>query len=169
MHKLAIKICLILAILSQAVYGTTYLEEIPASDVLTKIYKSEPIVYDHVIIKGDLDVNNLTTLGEDGVRIIRSPIIIRNSMIDGNVSAQQFTFDNYVNFRGSQIKGTSDFSDSQFNKITDFTETQFNRKAGFNIVLNITYLTYHVRIWESTILQRKDSPLGQESYLSQFQ
>ena len=36
------------------------------------------------------------------------------------------------------------------------------------IVLNITYLTYHVRIWESMILQRKDSSSGQESYPSRF-
>ena len=36
------------------------------------------------------------------------------------------------------------------------------------IVPNITDLTYHVRIWESTFLQRKDSSSGQESYLSQF-
>jgi putative DNA primase/helicase len=40
-------------------------------------------------------------------------------------------------------------------------------QQGF-IVFNITYLTYHVRIWESTILQRKGSSSGQESYLSQF-
>ena len=37
-----------------------------------------------------------------------------------------------------------------------------------NIVLNITYLAYHVRIWESMILQRKDSSSGKESYLSRF-
>jgi len=36
------------------------------------------------------------------------------------------------------------------------------------IVLNITYLTYHVRIWESMISQRKDSSPGQESYPSRF-
>jgi len=36
------------------------------------------------------------------------------------------------------------------------------RGALLFIVLNITYLTYHVRIWESMILQRKDSSSGQE-------
>ena len=38
----------------------------------------------------------------------------------------------------------------------------------WTIVFNITYLTYHVRIWESMISQRKDSSSGQESYPSRF-
>ena len=46
----------------------------------------------------------------------------------------------------------------------DFVESQYSSI----IVPNITDLTYHVRIWESTFLQRKDSSSGQESYLSQF-
>ena len=33
------------------------LREIPASEILDKILKGEPVEYDHVIIKGDLDIN----------------------------------------------------------------------------------------------------------------
>jgi len=132
MHKLATKICLILAILSQAVYGTTYLKEIPASDVLAKIDKNELIMYDHVIIKGDLDVNNLTLLGKNDNNHIRSSIIIRNSRIDGNVSVRLFTFEGYVNFRGSQFNGTSDYLGSQFSNVADFTNTKFNGNARFS-------------------------------------
>ena len=52
---------------------------------------------------------------------------------------------------------------------TTLPDDFYKRVVNEIIVLNITYPTYHVRIWESTTLQRKDSPLGQESYLSQFQ
>ena len=53
-------------------------------------------------------------------------------------------------------------------KLSDLARRNVMLQIIAIIVLNITDLTYHVRIWESTFLQRKDSPSGQESYLSQF-
>ena len=35
------------------------LREIPASDILDKIQKGEPVEYDHVRIKGELDLSKL--------------------------------------------------------------------------------------------------------------
>jgi hypothetical protein len=35
------------------------LKEIPASEILDKIEKGEPIDYDHVIVRGYLDVSKL--------------------------------------------------------------------------------------------------------------
>jgi len=59
--------------------------------------------------------------------------------------------------------------DTYFEALSNLQKLQ---KVSFDtrtfIVLNITYLTYHVRIWESMILQRKDSSSGQESYPSRF-
>ena len=68
--------------------------------------------------------------------------------------------------RKRQIKETS--IEVIFVKLSAFYTFLIEEGFTENIVLNITCLTYHVRIWESMILQRKDSSSGQESYPSRF-
>jgi hypothetical protein len=49
------------------------LKEILASEILDKIQKGEPVEYDHVIVKGDLDLGKLDNLPTQ--RINRRPYL----------------------------------------------------------------------------------------------
>ena len=57
------------------------LREVPASEILAKIEKGEPVEYDNVIIKGDLDIRKLDLPKSDNKPIITSQIKITNSWI----------------------------------------------------------------------------------------
>jgi hypothetical protein len=59
------------------------LTEIPASEILDKIQKGENIEYDHVIIKGDIDISKLNLPKDEENFIISSEIKIKNSQNDG--------------------------------------------------------------------------------------
>ena len=73
---------------------------VPAQEILDKIEKGLPVEYDHVIIKGDLDLSKLDLpkrqvertsfeiewLGlSENVTIVSSSIRLNDSTIDGNV------------------------------------------------------------------------------------
>jgi Pentapeptide repeats (9 copies) len=135
------------------------LRVINATDILAEIQGGYPVKYDHVIIKGDLDINtlNLSTipiirrkeveeLGEmdvlDNVKLVISPITIYNSKIEGIVNLDNAFFDkpirfiktnfnNSANFKGSYFNETADFEDSQFDEDLYFVYSQFAKDASF--------------------------------------
>ena len=85
------------------------LNEIPASEILAKIEKGEPVEYDHAIIKSDLDIDMLDQQEGNINFIIESPIKIANSQING-----------FVNFLGAIFKGPVDFTGTNFNAGASF-------------------------------------------------
>ena len=62
------------------------LPEIPASEVLDKIQRGEPVEYAFVIIKGDLDFNKITMPKEEDKFLVYSSLRIINSKIKGAVN-----------------------------------------------------------------------------------
>ena len=136
-----------------------YLQIVNSTKIMAEIEAGHPVKYDHVLIRGNLNLSdlNLTTthitrrnevekLGElgltDEVKLITSPILIYDSKIDGNVNfnnalfekpihLMKINFSNCVNFKGSHFNETADFSDSQFDEDLYFSYSQFARDVNF--------------------------------------
>jgi uncharacterized protein YjbI with pentapeptide repeats len=108
------------------------LNEIHASEILAKIGKGKPITYDHVIIKGNLDISRLNLPKEGEKYIISSPIKIIDSKIEGNLIFSETIFKETVYFRGAQFIKNANFGGSRFIKDADFGNSQFRREASFS-------------------------------------
>jgi hypothetical protein len=130
---------------------------VPAQEILDKIEKGLPVEYDHVIIKGDLDLSKLDlpkrrvertffeieTLGLlENATIVSSFIGLNDFIIDGNMYFNNTIFNNSANFwnpkfngdayfGGSKFNGTAGFWGSEFNGYTYFGYSKFNGDAGF--------------------------------------
>jgi hypothetical protein len=86
------------------------LKEVPASEILDKVKNGLPVEYDHVIVRGNLDLSSLKGLPirhvdrteikenyngvSDDVKIVVSPIRIYNSIIDGTAYFDNIIFEN---------------------------------------------------------------------------
>jgi len=114
---------------------------VPAQEILDKIESGLPVEYDHVIIKGDLDLSKLDLprrqvnrtsyeirwLGlSENMTLVSYPIRINDSTIEGKVYFNNTIFDNSVNFMSSDFNGTAYFMASAFNG-SDFSEAKFNK------------------------------------------
>ena len=131
------------------------LREVPASEILDKIQTGEPVEYDHVIIKGNLDVSKLDLpikhvarteyqikilgIPEDS-KVISSSIKITDSKFDAEVTFKTIlfesevtfmtTFNGDVQFDGATFKGYADFRFSTFNKDAWFREATFSEEGA---------------------------------------
>jgi len=95
------------------------LREVPASEILAKIEKGEPVEYDGVNVKGDLDLAQINLPkraieeaywlieylghGSDEYNVIKSPIKIINSQIDGTVEFGNAIFEEDITFYGTEF------------------------------------------------------------------
>lgn len=122
------------------------LREVPVSEILAKIEKGEPVEYDCIMVKGDLDLTKLNlpkrhidrtelemdSFGlEEEIAIIASTIRITNSKIQGISDIAEASFDEIVDFSGSEFDGHASFQGSKF-KDGYFSESQFNEEALFD-------------------------------------
>ena len=137
-----------------------YLKEVLASEVLERIESGKPVVYDNVIIKGDLSLNrtgmpkryinwytasfyeyktiNGTTSGVNETNIsgnftvIDSLIKINNSLIEGKIDFSNLIFQApNIGFNNTKFIGNSSFANSSFNGSAYFVNTIFNGSASF--------------------------------------
>jgi len=154
---------LILFIIAAAKGASIPLKEVSAEEVIGKINRSEPVEYDHVIIKGDLSIEKanlqkkkveLISLGPyPGVIPLYAPVVnssirINDSYIDGptdfessifkgEVNFEKTEFNNYSRFQASQFNGTANFAGSKFNGNAQFGYSQFNSPLYFyNTIFN---------------------------------
>jgi hypothetical protein len=117
--------------------GAELSRAVPASEILAKIEKGQPVEYDHVIITGDLNLSKLGLQSKyidrsgiekpsgllKGIKIVRSLIRINDSVIDGIVDFSSTILENSTNFRGTVFNSTVDFSSAKSlteNKIHKF-------------------------------------------------
>jgi hypothetical protein len=121
--------------------------EIPSSEILDKIENGDKIDYDDVTINGDLDLSRISLplthitkssfeLGfpdlSENARIIESPIIIRNSKINGDINFNDTIFKKSTNFLNTRIRGKSYFIDTQFDEYTTFAFIKFENDTYFD-------------------------------------
>lgn len=102
---------------------------VPASEIMAKIERGEPVKYDGVIVEGDLDISGLDLptkhverseseikyvgLAEE-VNLVTSSVSISDSEIQGDVNFSNAIFQEAVNFRGTNFTELSSFLGSSF-------------------------------------------------------
>lgn len=110
-----------------------------ARDILANITNGTPVEYDHILIKGDLDLGGLPTKPIDrnsdeinllrlseNVKSVSSPIRITHSTIEGTVDFNNTIFQESLDFNNSSIRSV-DFRGSIFKRSLDFSNTNFNK------------------------------------------
>ncbi|OPY52075.1 MAG: hypothetical protein A4E49_02024 [Methanosaeta sp. PtaU1.Bin112] len=108
------------------------LREIPASEILNKIQKGEIIEYDHVIVRGDLDIKKLNLTFENGKYLVNSKIKINNSQITGVFLFEHTIFDRTISFDSTQFNGDVYFRGAQFNEEAHFNDANFSKNVYFS-------------------------------------
>ncbi|HWQ18942.1 MAG TPA: pentapeptide repeat-containing protein [Methanotrichaceae archaeon] len=130
---------------------------IPSQDILEKIANGEPVDYDSVLIRGDLDLGNLSWMLEQSsdqepengellppnhFLVIISAIRITNSRIEGPLEFERAIFAEdlefngtefmqHVSFAGSHLEGYASFNEAKFDEYADFSESRFGEYADF--------------------------------------
>ena len=118
---------------------------IPASEILEKIERGEPVEYDGVIVEGDLDISGLNLPTEhvditdfektlwlsDELKLVSSQITITNSEIQGEVNFRNARFKEPINFIGAKFGGDTAFGKAKFTGDTAFGEAKFTGDAYF--------------------------------------
>jgi len=122
---------LALVILPLAVHGDSgssknSLQEVLASKILAKILNGEPVEYDHVIVRGDLDLSQWRLQAN-----VTSLIRINDSIFDSFVNFSHTIFDNPIDMSGSNFNKDVNFSRATFIKDAKFNNATFSGTAGF--------------------------------------
>lgn len=129
-------------------------EEIQASEILYKIKSGQPVEYQDVIIKGDLDLNS---------RVVLPPISITYSEIDGKFYAQGTLFKNLINFENTTFKGDTNFEFSIFNGTAIFLRSRFAREVWFGNSKFTKGATFNDSIF-STNVEFGSVEFGEDAY-----
>ena len=129
------------------------LKEVPASEILAKIEKGEPVEYDRIRIRGKLDLSKLDLPREqvartefqikrlglpDEYKVVSSSIMIKNSKFDAKVNFSNCFFRSRVSFNNSTFSGNADFKGAIFNEgatfgdDSNFGEATFSGNADFS-------------------------------------
>jgi len=119
--KIAAVLFLLLAIVALEAAGAegssgVPMREIDAGEILEKVQRGEAVEYDHIIIRGDLDLSR-----ERLQKKITSPIRISDSILKGLIS-----------FNGSTLEMPVDLSGSNFSKNAFFRKATFGNYVGFS-------------------------------------
>jgi uncharacterized protein YjbI with pentapeptide repeats len=107
---------------------------VPASEILAKIQKGEPVEYDHVLVDGSLDLRNLDLPeNENGLYIVTSPIIrINDSAINEGIYFCKTKFYGPLDFHNTNFKGLVDFTNTFFSTNASFSLATFDKDAYFS-------------------------------------
>jgi hypothetical protein len=100
---------------------------VQASEILIKIQNGEPVEYDHVIVKGDLNLSQLRLQTN-----ITSPIRINDSAFDGFVSFNYTNLDESIDLSGSNFTKNAYFREATFSSYADFSGATFSGYAYFS-------------------------------------
>jgi len=121
---------------------------VPASEILEKIHRGDPVEYDNIIVEGDLDLTKLdlpeqqverTQIEVDDLNLSKtakiavSPIKITTSEIRGFVRFNNCVLQKDVNFRGTKFtRGNAIFIGAKFGGDANFIDAKFTgRHADF--------------------------------------
>jgi uncharacterized protein YjbI with pentapeptide repeats len=113
----------------------TELKEIPASEILDKIEKGEPVEYDHVRIIGDMDLGKLDLPIEDVARteyqIIGLWLPEESKVVSSSIKITNSKFDAKTNFGNSLFRSRVHFNNTTFTEYADFNGATFTEYANF--------------------------------------
>ena len=92
-----------------------FMRVVDAGEILAKVQAGQPVEYDHVVVRGDLDLSR-----ERLQKNITSPIRINDSRFGGLVSFNGSTLEMPVDISGSGFTKESYFRGATFQRSTDF-------------------------------------------------
>jgi uncharacterized protein YjbI with pentapeptide repeats len=93
------------------------MRKVPASEILAKIEKGNPVEYNNIIIKDDF--SNLDYIIESRIKIV-------NSQFNGSLEFSGSIFEKSVDFTGTRFNAGASFEYAQFNGKADFAKTYFD-------------------------------------------
>ena len=102
------------------------MREVDAGEILEKIQKGQPVEYDHIIVRGDLDLSR-----ERLRKNITVPIRINDSKFSDTVSFHDITLEKSINLSGSNFTKDAYFGSSRFSGDTHFVRAVFSGSANF--------------------------------------
>ena len=106
---------------------------IDAGEILKKIEQGQPVEYNNVIVKGDLDLSLLHNMERSAGRVsINSPIKIANSVILGHVVINKVALEDAIDFSGDKFMSRTTMTDSWFNDTASFNKASFEDVADFS-------------------------------------
>ena len=106
---------------------------IDAGEILKKIEQGQPVEYNNVIVKGDLDLSLLHNMERSAGRVsINSPIKIANSVILGHVVINKVALEDAIDFSGTKFMSRTTMTDSWFNDTARFIKASFEDVADFS-------------------------------------
>ena len=185
----ALIICLSIIIIVCNVGFGANLEESPqtqkvsAEDILDQLRNGSDVSYDHVLIYGDLelqDPQNKSGSEEEGLRdqsadMINSSIRITRSIFNGNVKLENKIFKNIarlennvfigdVHFNGSKFMHETSFNGSKFKKSAFFLKSKFFNSMSLRRILFEGYCGFDAAVFEEKASLRGVSFLGDTSF-----
>lgn len=110
------------------------LNEIPASEILDKIQKGEPVKYDHVRIIGNLDVSklDLPTKHVDRTEYQQARgLLLESKIISSQINIVNSKFEGIVNFSNCVFEENGNFGGASFSKVAYFEGASFRGHADF--------------------------------------
>jgi uncharacterized protein YjbI with pentapeptide repeats len=135
---------------------------IHAKIIITQIENSEVVDYDGITIIGDLDLRELKLpLDDDGRYIIKVPIRIRQSKIQGLTKIPNVNFMGNIDFCGTTFIN-ADFYGSVFSKFAGFEESIFTGYASFANVHFIDDVSFTNSQFTEDTLVRFDQAIFQK-------
>ena len=106
---------------------------IDAGEIVKKIEQGQPVEYNSVIVKGDLDLSRLDNMESSAGRVsINSPIKIANSVILGQVTINKVALEDSVDFHRTKFMSRTSMTDSWFNDTASFNKASFEDIADFS-------------------------------------
>lgn len=108
---------------------------VQSREILDQIRNNKPVEYDHIIVRGNLELSNEESKTNNNQRIIiRNPIRITNSVIEGCVAFNGIVFERCVHFYGTKFDKDVSFTSSEFKKDVSFSQSQFKDLVLFKFI-----------------------------------
>ena len=107
------------------------LKEVLASEILAKIEKGESVKCDHVVIKQDLNLSNLSLPEKDDRKLVTAAIEITDSAIYGSLDFQNSIFQDRIDFHSTRFFKDVNFGRSIFKYGPWFFRARFEKSAIF--------------------------------------
>lgn len=106
---------------------------IDAGEIVKKIEMGQPVEYNNVIVKGDLDLSRRDNMERSADRVsINSQIKIVNSVILGDLDISGVALEDAVDFHGTKFMSRTTMTDSWFNDTVSFYKASFEDVADFS-------------------------------------
>ena len=139
-HILALFIVIFLFLAQSALAEPSRI--IDAGEIIEKIEQGQPVAYENVIVKGDLNLSRLDNrerkAGKENIQYsagraeIDSPLRISNSVILNQVYLNKLILKKPVDFHGTRFMSRVSLNDLWFNDTPNFNNARFEDDADFS-------------------------------------